>query len=555
MLTKLNISNFLLIDKIELDFNSGLTVITGETGSGKSIIIDALMLIFGARANSEIIRKGSNQAIFAAEFTIKDNSTVQEWLQENDLTNPDDATILLCRRVIDNNGKSKNYLNGTSVTSSQMKSIGEILIDIHTQHASIALLKPDNQRALLDEYAGLNSQTKQLSTYYKQITDLEHKMQQALSHSQDLNIKQEILNEKISRLAELNLGEDEWEQLNNEHSQLSNAQLIIQELDFAVNLINDKDESLLEQINHLQQRLSKIAEFSPRLTAQIEILDSVEAEMREIYHELQSATNNIDQDPQSLAKVEQRIEQIFSIARRERITPEQIIPSLSAWQEELININQEYDLEAIQKELDDTKNIYMQVATDVSNKRQSAAVELSNKVTQTLHMLAINGEFKINLTKLSQYASYGLEQIEYQIAFNKGMELKPLAKVASGGELSRTALALYVILSTHNPPEIIIFDEIDVGIGGKVAEIVGKLLAQLGLSKQIICITHQAQTASCGNNHMVVSKIDTDDRTISQLDYVNNNARINEIARILGGINITDTTLKHAREMLEHART
>ena len=552
MLTKLNINNFLLIDKLELDFNSGLTVITGETGSGKSIIIDALMLIFGARANSDIISKNAKQAIFAAEFIISNNSFIQEWLHENDLVNPDDANLLLCRRVIDNNGKSKIYLNGTSVTSGQMKALGEILIDIHTQHASIALLKPDNQRTLLDEYAGITLKTKQLTIYFKQITDLELKIQQALYRNQDLNLKQEILNEKINALRELNLGEEEWVHLNEEHAQLSNAQVILQELSFAVNLINDKDESLLEQVNHLYQRISKIAEFNPHLNSQLEILSSVEAELREVYHELQSTANNVDQDPQSIATVEQRIEQIFNLSRREKITPEQIIPSLKAWQEELDNLSQENNIETMQQELDNLKHAYMQLANEISSKRHKASAELSQKVTKTLHMLAISGEFHIHLNQNDKYTSYGLEQIDYQICFNKGMELQPLAKVASGGELSRTALALYVILSTHNPPEIIIFDEIDVGIGGKVAEIVGNLLAKLGIDKQIICITHQAQTASCGHHHLVVSKINEANRTISQLNYVENTERVNEIARMIGGINITATTLQHAKEMLEN---
>lgn len=549
MLLNLQIKNFLLIDELELDFYNGLTVITGETGSGKSIIIDALMIIFGSKANSDIIRIGQSSTSFTATFDVN-NKDIIAWLQEKEFLDNNDENTIICRRVIDQNGRSKTYINSTPTTIGVIKELGEMLLDIHTQHASIALLKSDNQRALLDDFAHINDKVSSLQDYYKQINLLTEKLQTARQFSQDIIIKQEILQEKILDVSNLSLNENEWEELQLEQKQLANASLILQELDFSIGALDNEHYSMYDAVSTVSSKLSKIQDYLPSYKQISALVESIDNELAELERELQNAANSIEQNPEQLAIIDARIDEIYSLARKYRIRPEDIHEQLAIWQNELQNINTTLDLEALESELLLLNNAYDKLASEVSNIRNQTASKLSISVTDLLHKLAISGEFKVQIEQLNKPSATGMDGISYQICFNKGMQLQALNKVASGGELSRVALALYVILSINNPPEIIIFDEIDVGIGGGVAQVVGQLLRDLGISKQVICITHQPQTASCGNNHLLVSKSTINDKTTSKIDYINDSSKIDEIARMLGGLQITETTLQHAREML-----
>lgn len=549
MLTRLKITNFLLIEELELDFKSGLTVVTGETGSGKSIIIDALLLVFGARANTDIVRLGTQQATFEAEFSLS-NPEALKWLKENDLIDLDNPESVLCRRVLDRNSKNKIYINGYLVTSSQVKFLGESIIDVHTQHASITLLKSEVQRNLLDEYSGIIVEVKQLGILYKEIIDLEQKIQLATVMQADLELKREILEEKINELNQLDLKANEWQELETQHKELSNADSTLQELDYIQNIIQNQDVSLLDNINRLQSRLIKLSDAYPKIKQLNNLVNSIEIELQELNHEVSTLLNSIEQNPQVLTQVEERMKSIFALSRKYRISPEQILPSLEIWQKELAEITVTTDIEALNNLVMDKKSEYKKIAGQVSKKRLNNAKKLSLKVTELLHELAISGSFVIQIIPVTDFTLHGLENIEYQICFNKGLALQALTKVASGGELSRTALALYLLLSVHNPPEVIIFDEIDVGIGGKIAAIVGKMLADLGKVKQIICITHQPQAASYADNHLVVKKVDRQNLTLTQVNYLNDTDRVTEIARMLSGIDITDATLQHAKEML-----
>ena len=533
MLARLKITNFLLIEKLELDFHSGLTVLTGETGSGKSIIIDALMLLFGARAPKEVIRSNQLQATFEAEFTLSNPNAIQ-WLQGNDLIDADNLNNIICRRVIDRTGKNKIYINGNAVTSSQVKVLGEFVLDIHTQHASITLLKTEVQRSLLDEYASLTIQIQQLSNFYKQLAAIEQKLHTARSESRELDLRRQILAGSVDELSELNLKIGEWEELEAKHKQLANAGEVLNELDYALNLLQSQDDSLIENIAKLQLRLSKIADQFPKGEELINLINSIEIELQELIHAITISATKIEQDPQSLNDIELRINQVFDLGRKYRILPEQIAETLPKWQEELDSLDHDSNIEVLELELAQVKAEYMAIAKKVSIQRSKSAKELSVKVTELLHRLAISGEFKVELIPQTTPSSYGMENIEYQVGFNKGMAMQSLVKAASGGELSRAALALYLLLSIHNPPEVIIFDEIDVGIGGKVAAIVGEMLSKLGEVKQVICITHQPQTAVYGDKHLIVSK-----------------HHQNEITRMLGGVEVTKTTLTHATEMLQ----
>lgn len=549
MLTRLKIKNFVLIDELELDFSKGLTVLTGETGSGKSIIIDALMLIFGSRIVTDIIRIGSTQAELLAEFTIS-NQLAINWLSENDLIDLDNPNNIICRRVIDNNGKNKIYLNSNVVTSSQIRTLGEFILDIHTQHAAITLLKPEAQRNLLDEYAGINKEVLQLNNSFKEMRILEQKLEEAVAKSQQLNSRKVALNEILSEFKALNLKAGEWAELETRHKQLANIGLVLEELDYVQNLIQSQDTSLLGSIHSINSRLNKIASYIPNSTDLLNLSNSIEIEFTELNRNISNILNTLGADPKELENLDLRMNQIFALSRKYRITPEQIIESVDTWQSELDSLDHDSNIELLQAELAQIKNNYMELAKKISGKRTKFALELSNKVAVILHNLAINGEFRIISSPISEPTSHGLENIEFQVCFNKGMNLQPLAKVASGGELSRTALALYLLLSMQNSPDIIIFDEIDVGISGKIASQVGELLRKLSSTKQVICITHQPQTASFGTNHIVVSKDNSADKTLLNVAYVSQQNRVDEIARMLGGMKITPAVLTHAKEML-----
>lgn len=549
MLTRLKVINFLLIKELELEFSSGLTVITGETGSGKSIIIDALMLIFGEKAVQEIVRKGSTQASLEAEFILTNRDLIK-LLHEHDLSNSDDEHSLLCRRVIDHKGKNKIYVNGYSVTLAQARQIGEYILDIHTQHASITLLKHEMQRKLLDEYSGITEKVILLGTIYKDIKSLEEQLKCAVVSQVENEEFRQLIDECVADLNGLNLQPGEWDDLQRRHRQLINTKEVIHRLTEVLDLLQRNDNSIFKQLGRMSTRLDKLADCFEGYQLNAEILTSVEIELREISHNIVHALNNIEQDPDKLSLVEQRMNDIYNMGRKYRVMPELLLELLDKKTEQLKSMTTQVDIGQLNERLQHYKDKYLSLAKEITAVRTKSAVVLSKKITQLLKKLAISGEFKIEILNSEHYGWSGLDNIEYKICFNKGMSLQPLSKVASGGELSRTALALYLLLSTHNPPEVIVFDEIDVGISGKVAAIVGKMLHELGSAKQVICITHQPQTASYGNHHLFVSKEFYADETLALVESISGKRRVEEIARMLGGMEITPTTLIHAEEML-----
>lgn len=552
MLTRLKISNFVLIDKLDLDFKSGLTVLTGETGSGKSIIIDALMLIFGARAATTIIRNGADTTDLVAEFELSNINAIK-WLKENDLADNDDQHNLICRRIIDQNGKNKIYLNGNSVTVAQIKNLAEYILDIHTQHAAITLLKQDSQRVLLDEYANLTNNVTTLATYYHKIAKLQITINNLKNNSTKLLERRIELENSINELENLNLKPGEWAELENRHRQISNMGIVVQELDNIQNFINNEEFSLIKSIHTINSSLHKISNYLPTADNLLKALDSIEIDVTEFESDISNALKSIEIEPDELQTLEAKIEEVFKISRKYRIEANQIPDYLLELQAELHSLADNTNLESLEKELADLTESYTRIAKNVTLIRNKTALELSHEVTKILHHLGINGEFKAAIIPNQGISSYGLENIEFNVAFNRGIALQPLARVASGGELSRTALALYLLLSMQNSPETIIFDEIDVGIGGVIASHIGKMLHTLGKNKQVLCITHMAQTASFGNNHLVVTKENQKDLTTLRATYFEKDGRIKEIARMIGGVKITETTINHAYEMLEHS--
>lgn len=551
MLSHLRISNYLLIEELELDFYSGLTVVTGETGSGKSIIIDALSLIFGARATRDIVRVDSSAAKFEAVFHISNHCAIS-WLQENDLLDMDNPESVICRRIIDNQGKSKIQINGHSVTALQIRALGDYLLAIHAQHSSITLLRADTQRNLLDQFCGIGTEVANLADIYKQIKDLEEKLSIVNEVMRGLELKREILTEEINELSALNLQDDEWDNLQTEHKQLSNAKEILGTLDCTLEMLFGNDEqSLITTISKIHAYLNKLTHYVPKLVELLKITNSIDIELHELTQGINQIAQHINQNPQRLIDLEARMEEIFAISRKYRHDPAMLPEILLQLEQELAELNQNSDSAKLEEQLDLAKASYVNLANIVSKKRATGADKLATAITKLFPAIALNnGQFHISLSTTEKANSYGLENVEYQICLNLGMQLQPLASAASGGELSRVALALYLLLSIHNPPEIIIFDEIDAGIGGRVAAVVGQMLAELGANKQVICITHQAQTASFGTNHLVVTKTQDMGKTITQVGYIAKDARIAEIARMLGGVQITEATLVHAKEML-----
>lgn len=552
MLLNLQIKNFLLIEHLEIEFNEGLTVITGETGSGKSIIIDGLMLVFGARANPNMIRLGQTSAIFSASFSIE-NFDIQNWLEEKGFISDVGSNSLICRRVIDINGKSKAQINGVAASIGELKYLGDKLLAIHAQHAAMALLNSDGQRNILDQFAGVADQVLNLQQLFNQINLLQKQLHRAEQLNQDLLFKRDLLQEKVSIIEELNIQGHEWAELQIKHKQLANANFITQELELARNLMDHDEYSLNRLCNLLSNSLAKLHEFLPNKQQIQNLIQSIDVELSELSHELDLAASQIELDPHLLAQVEERIGQIYTTARKLNLLPEGLLEQLKIWQDELISLGNDLDLQALTEQLANAKQQYLLLAEQISTSRGDFAQELTIKVNHLLKQLSIGGEFAIEITRSEQWFSYGIDNINYQASFNLGMPAKSLGRVVSGGELSRVALALYVALGANSQPQLIIFDEIDVGIGGGVAHSVGKLLKSLGSTKQVICITHQPQTACAGDFQLSVSKFNTANLTTTKINYVAADSRITEIARMLSGNKITETTFNHAREMLSGA--
>ncbi len=553
MLLRLCIKNYILIDKLELDFKKGLTVITGETGSGKSIIIDALMILFGAKIAKNITRDNTQKLTFEVEFKLNNNESIN-WLKNNDFIDVDDSSLLICKRVIDNENKSKIYINGYAATNLQIKQLGEMILDIYSQHSSITLLKNETQRKLLDTYAGINEDVIRLGCIYKNINIIQNKIAVIEKQIDETSHKKNSLLAILDEFNHLNIKEGEWLELNTRHKELLNSALIITELNNVSTLIQNSENSIIKQLNYVNKILSKLPLDKNKIDQLLDLVEGLSIDLKELDYLIESIAININQDEFELEKIENKISDIFDKSRKYKVDPEKLLEYISEIKLELTMLSESSDIGLLKNSLSSEFEKYFNLAKSISNNRNKFADKLSINITNILYKLAINGEFKVKVIQSDSPLNYGNENIEYMISYNKGIPLQPFAKVASGGELSRTALALYLLLSNQSPPDVIIFDEIDVGISGKVTSFIGEMLRMLGETKQIVCITHQPQTASYANNHLVVNKTNAENKTVTSINYVNGLQRVNEIARMLGGINITSTTLSHASEMLEVAK-
>ncbi|MBC3875672.1 DNA repair protein RecN [Undibacterium flavidum] len=546
MLRTLAIRDFVIVDAIELEFSAGFTVFTGETGAGKSILIDALALTLGGRGDASMVREGAQKADISAEFSC--NLATTNWLAEHDFSAEDDQ--LLIRRVIDNAGRSKAYINGINATAAQLRELGELLVDIHGQHAHQSLLKSEAQRNLLDMQGGLQTLTSELGRKYKHWRNLAKQREEFEQNAKNILQERQRLEWQVGELDKLQLKKGEWDEITQEHSRLAHAASLLEGAQEAADTISESDHPVLSQVSALLQKLSRLEEFDSKLKPIIESLESARINLQECAYALNDYLGRVELDPARLRQVEQRVETLHSTARRFHVEPEGLISELENLQQQLEQLSGASDIDSLKKQEELALQAYLKDAHTLGEKRQTIARDLGNAVSTAMQDLSMaGGRFAIDLVACEP-SSTGLENIEFMVAGHAGVQLRPLAKVASGGELARISLAISVITSCATATPTLIFDEVDSGIGGGVAEVVGRLLKRLGQDRQVLCVTHLPQVASQGNQHFEVSKTQENNQTFSQINALDNKQRVEEIARMLGGLEITATTRKHARELL-----
>jgi DNA repair protein RecN (Recombination protein N) len=549
MLQTLAIRDFVIVDAIELEFSRGFTVFTGETGAGKSILIDALSLALGGRGDASMVREGANKTDISAQFSI--SPEVANWLSNNDFANTEsEQGELLIKRVIDNAGRSKAYINGITSTATQLRELGDLLVDIHGQHAHQSLLKNEAQRALLDMQGNLNTQVLTVSQLYKQWRYLRKQREEFEANAKNILQERERLEWQVGELDKLNLRRGEWDEVSNEHTRLAHAASLLEGAQEAAHVIAESDLPVLSQVTNLHLRLSKLQEYDANLNPILETLDSARINLQECSYALNDYLSRAELDPARLREVEERVEVLHSTARRFHVDPDDLINELENLSSQLQQLSGVSDIAALKKQEEQAYQDYLTQAKKLSKNRTIVARDLSKAVSDAMQDLSMSGgRFEVTLLPIEASAT-GLEQIEFMVAGHAGVQVRPLAKVASGGELARISLAISVITSCATSTPTLIFDEVDSGIGGAVAEVVGRLLKRLGQERQVLCVTHLPQVASQGNQHFEVSKSQTNGKTISHIQLLNHQDRIAEIARMLGGVEITAITKKHARELL-----
>jgi len=547
MLRTLSIRDFVIVEAIELEFSSGFSVFTGETGAGKSILIDALALALGGRGDASVVREGAAKADITAEFSASPELDV--WLSENEFVNEEGGALL--RRVIDNAGRSKAFINGIAATATQLRDLGEKLVDIHGQHAHQSLLKQDAQRVLLDNQAGLQDEVKAVATAYKTWRALSKQREEFEINAKNVLLERERLEWQVGELEKLSVKPGEWTDISNEHSRLSHAASLIEGAQDALTLISESDAApMLSQLSSLNIRIGKLVDLDAGLQPVMDALEPARIQLQEAVYALNDYLSRVELDPARLREVETRLENIHSASRKFHVAADDLPQELETLSAQLKQLADASDLDALRAHEEKLKTAYMTASQKLSKARTKAAKALSDAVTVAMQELSMTGgKFAIALQSCEP-ASYGMEQIEFMVAAHAGTTPRPLAKVASGGELARIALAISVITSSATATPTLIFDEVDSGIGGGVAEVVGRLLRKLGQDRQVLCVTHLPQVASQANQHFQVSKHSNNGKTLSSIDALNDHARVEEIARMLGGLEITATTRSHARELL-----
>lgn len=552
MLRLLAIRDFVIVEKMDLEFGPGFTVLTGETGAGKSILVDALAMVLGERSDPGVVRHGAQRAEIAAEFDLADTPGLEAWLAGNELAG--DAGVCLLRRVIDANGRSRALVNGHACTLAQLREAGEFLIDIHGQHVHQSLLRPATQRALLDGYGSLEAQAARVAQHYRHWRELAARLRAVERDAARLESERDEVSFRVRELQALDVGEGEWATLQADHERLAHAASLIEAAQMGVALLADGEPACLSQLAATSARIAQAVEHDPALGEVLDLLESARVEVQEAVYALRHYAERVDLDPARLAEVERRLAAIHDAARKYRVPPEELPDLLARSREQLELLTDGLDPETIRRQEAEARDAYQCAARLLSGARQHWAPLLSEKVTAAMQTLAMSGGwFEVVLTPLEEGGAQGLEEVEFQVSAHAGLPARPLAKVASGGELSRLSLAIQTATSEVANVPTLIFDEVDAGIGGGVAEIVGRLLKALGRQHQVMCVTHLPQVAAAGDVQWRVVKTRTDVGLASAVEVLDGPERVEEIARMLGGVKITATTRSHAEEMLAQA--
>jgi DNA repair protein RecN (Recombination protein N) len=543
-LKSISLRDFVIVRELDLVLSNGFTVLTGETGAGKSILIDALQLALGARADAGVVREGAARCEISAEFDSP--ASLAQWLEQAGFA-PDDS--LLLRRTIDSQGKSRAWINGSAATATQLREIADQMVDIHGQHAWQSLTRPDAVRGLLDAYAAVS--TGVLSSRWQSWRQAQKALAQARDAQGSLQRERERLVWQIGELVKLAPGANEWAELNSQHGRLSNAQALRDAVQSAADALQESDANAAALLGRAISALQNQEHIEPEFKGLVELLSTASAQIEDVVHSLHGYARHAELEPQRLAELDQRLSLWVSLARRYKRPPAELPELLASWQSDLEMLDQAADLVQLEKNESQAQSAYLEEARQVSRSRGKAAPLLARAITHAMQGLGMQGgKFEVALTRLDQPAQHGLEQAEFLVAGHSGSTPRPVGKVASGGELSRIALAIAVTTSQMGQAQTLIFDEVDSGIGGSVAQTVGRLMKQLGQDRQVMAVTHLAQVAACADQHLMVAKRMDKGAASSTVDHVSGEQRVAEIARMLGGERLSGTTLAHAREML-----
>ncbi len=557
MLTQLSLKDFVIVEQINLEFTDGMTALTGETGAGKSILIDALELVLGGRANTNIVRQDCERADINAIFNLTTIPIAQHWLIEHDFIQQNNEVLL--RRIINKDGRSRHFINGAPCTQQQIRQLGELLLNIHGQHEHQSLLHPHKQREILDNYAQHTNLLQNIQNLFQEVQQLRQQLESLSSNNNEEHAKIELLHYQVQELQALNLSENEFSELEKEHKRLAHGDQLRHSVQKALTILEQGDtNTVLQLLTTTKNKVDNIIKLATPLISVLELLNSATIQLQEANNELQHYADSIEVDPERLFIVEQRLNQLHDVARKHHIEPEALIEKQHQLEQTLNQLEHADEFKAkLEIQLADAVKKYQVAAKKLSKSRQIAAKKLATLVMQNMQTLGMKGgEFTIQLTPLplEKLSAKGNEQIEFLVAANLGQTQQPFNKVISGGEMSRISLALQMITAKKDNTPTLIFDEVDVGIGGAIAEVVGKLLRKLADKTQVLCITHLPQVAAQAQQHLQVQKATKAKQTTATILTLNQQLRIEEIARMLGGINITPQTLKHAEEMLSQTK-
>ena len=548
MLRLLSIRNFVVVDTLDVEFERGLTVLTGETGAGKSILLDALSLLLGDRFELRQLRPGADRAELAAAFDATDVPGVRAWLAEQDLAGDGDDVLL--RRTLDAQGRSRAWINGRPATLAHLKDLGERLVDLHGQHAHQSLAQPLAQRSLVDAFGGFTTLAHEVAEGFRLWRAASDSCAAADRAAQATSTEREFLDGRRRELVALNVSESEWSDLSAAQSRLANAADLIDAATQGGEALSEGDAALTLQLAQLTQRLKASAANDPALAEIVALLEPAAVELDEAARTLRDYLRRLDLDPKELQRVETRLTAIHDLARRHRVRPEALPALLAETEARLTALAESADAELLARRAAEALATYRALAEQLSSKRRFASTELGHRVTAAMQALSMaGGRLEIALDPLPSPTSYGLDDVEFRVATHPKQPLAPLARVASGGELSRIALAIQVAASEVGQVPTLVFDEVDSGIGGAVAATVGELLQTLGTDRQVLCVTHLPQVAACADAHFRVTKTGAGDGVRSELTQLSAAERVEELARMLGGAAITAKTRAHAREM------